>query len=63
MMGGSPSLEDQFERHEKLAAAQLEGLLNIRSAYERLARVLTDEQKNLAARLIPPHIGLTRQMM
>lgn len=63
MMGGSPSLQEQFDRQEKLATAQLEGLLSMKKAYERLAGVLTDEQKKLAAQLIPPHVGLMRQMM
>ena len=63
MMGGSPSLQEQFGRQEKLATAQLEGLRSMKKAYERLAGVLTDEQKKLAAELIPPHIGMMRQMM
>ena len=63
MMGGLPSLQEQFERQEKLATAQLEGLRSMKKAYERLAGVLTDEQKKLAAELIPPHIGMMRHMM
>ena len=63
MIGNSPSLQEQFDRQEKLATAQLEGLLNIKAAYERLSGVLTDEQKKLAAQLIPPHVGMMRQMM
>jgi hypothetical protein len=63
MMGASASLQEQFERQEKLATAQLQGLTSMKAAYQRLAGVLSDEQKMLAAQLIPPHVGLMPRMM
>lgn len=57
-ISGATSLEQRFDQQEKLLAVQLEGLRGMKAAYDRLAGVLSDEQKQIAEELIPPQIGM-----
>lgn len=58
MTGGPATLQQRFDQQEKQLAARLDGLRGLKTAYDRLAAVLNDEQKGLAERLIPPHVGI-----
>jgi hypothetical protein len=54
------TLLENLDREERVMAARLEGVRGIRTALAGLFPTLTDDQKKLAERLIPPHLGLMR---
>ena len=58
--GGEATLTQLLEQEERWLAARLEGAREIRTALTDLFPILTDEQRKLAERLVPPHIGLAR---
>jgi hypothetical protein len=54
------TLLENLDREERVMAARLEGVRGLKTALAGLFPTLTDDQKKLAERLIPPHLGLMR---
>jgi hypothetical protein len=60
--GSPPALPDRVEHEEHRLAARLEGFRAIRAALAPLYAAFSDEQKKLAERLVPHHVGLAPAM-
>jgi hypothetical protein len=56
--GAEPSLAARLDRQERWYAARLDGIRALKSAFTPLYAALSDEQKQTADRLAPPHLGL-----
>jgi hypothetical protein len=53
-----PALPDRVEHEEHRLAARLDGIRAIKAALSPLYAALSEEQKKLAERLVPHHVGL-----
>jgi hypothetical protein len=53
-----PTLAERIEHEEHRLAARLEGVRAIKAALGPLYAALSDDQKKLAERLVPHHVGL-----
>jgi hypothetical protein len=53
-----PTLPDRVEHEEHRIAARLDGIRAIKAALSPLYAALSEEQKKLAERLVPHHVGL-----
>jgi hypothetical protein len=58
--GQDATLAQSLDQEERFLGARLEGLRGVKGALAPLYAGLDDEQKKLAERLIPPHLGLMR---
>jgi hypothetical protein len=54
----SATLSQRLEMQEQWLTARLAGTRSLRTSFETLYRVLTDEQKQTANELLAPHMGL-----
>jgi hypothetical protein len=62
MMGqggsGQATLSQRVANEERMLEARLEGVRKMRAALDKLYAGFTDEQKNIAENLMPPHFGM-----